>query len=155
MDDFMPNVSEQQLLDLADDFIQTASNRHSALEGIVGLLYSNYKHYTWTGIYLVQNGELKIGPYRGEPTPHETIPIGRGICGAAVKEKKTIIVPDVATDDRYLACSITTKSEIVVPIFKNDQVIGEIDIDSDIPDAFSERDKMLLEKLADSLSRLF
>jgi L-methionine (R)-S-oxide reductase len=155
MDDFMPTVNEQQLLAMADDFIQTAGSRNSALEGVVGLLHSNYRHFSWTGIYVLDNGELKLGPYRGDPTPHTKIPLEKGICGAAVRERKTIIVPDVAMDNRYLACSTTTRSEIVVPIFKGDNIVGEIDIDSDLPDAFADRDRQILELVATRLSEIF
>lgn len=155
MANFMPTVNEQQLLAMADDFIKTASSQHSALEGVVGLLSSNYKHFTWTGIYILNDGELKLGPYRGDPSPHLTIPIGQGICGAAVRERKTIIVPDVSSDSRYLVCSASTKSEIVVPIIKGEKIVGEIDIDSDNPDAFAEHDRKILEMIADKLSKVF
>jgi len=155
MDNFMPSVNEQQLLGLVDDFIQTASSRHSALEGVVGLLASNYRHFNWTGIYILDNGILKLGPYRGEPSPHVAIPVDNGICGTAVREGKTIVVPDVSADSRYLACSIRTKSEIVVPIFKDSKIVGEIDIDSDNLDAFKEVDQRILELVAKKLSGLF
>lgn len=155
MDDFMPDVNEQQLLDMVDDFIHTASSRHSALEAVVGLLASNYKHFNWTGIYILEDGELNLGPYRGDPSPHVKIPIGKGICGAAVREEKTIVVPDVKADNRYLACSVSTKSEIVVPIFKNGEVVGELDIDSDDINAFNERDRKILEKVAEKIATLF
>jgi putative methionine-R-sulfoxide reductase with GAF domain len=155
MDNFMPSVNDQQLLGLVDDFIQTGGNRYSALERVVGLLASNYKHYNWTGIYILDNGVLKLGPYRGEPSPHVVIPVDTGICGAAVREGRTIVVPDVNADSRYLACSIKTKSEIVVPIFKAGKVVAEIDIDSDNPDAFKEADQRLLELVAEKLGELF
>jgi len=154
MDNFMPTVNERQLLNMVDDFIQTASNQYSALEGVVGLLASNYKHFSWTGIYVLADGVLKLGPYRGEPSPHDVIPIENGICGAAVRERKTIVVPDVNADERYLACSTSTKSEIVVPIFKDDQIVGEIDIDSDAPNAFTEHDRKVLEMVARKISRV-
>jgi GAF domain-containing protein len=155
MDTFMPVVNEHRLLCMVSDFIQTARSRYSAMEAVVRLLASNYKHFNWTGIYLLEDGVLKLGPYQGDPSPHDVIPIERGICGAAVREGKTIVVPDVNADDRYLACSITTKSEIVVPIKKGDQIIGEIDIDSDMHDAFTEYDQKILEQVAFRLAELF
>jgi GAF domain-containing protein len=94
-----------------------------------------------------------LGPYRGKPSPHTRIVLGRGICGAAATEKATIIVGDVNADPRYLACSIETKSEIVVPIMDGDRVLGEIDIDSDRPAAFGEADRQLLEAVAARLAR--
>lgn len=155
MDDFMPNVNDEQLLSLVDDFIQTASSHHSALEAVVGLLASNYKHFNWTGIYIFEDGVLKLGPFRGVPSPHATIQTDKGICGASFREKSTVVVPDVKSDPRFLACSPSTKSEIVVPIFKNEEVVAEIDVDSDYPDAFSEIDKKVLEEVASRLSQLF
>jgi GAF domain-containing protein len=104
--------------------------------------------YTWVGIYLLDGEELVLGPYLGKPSPHTRIPLGRGICGAAATEKATIIVDDVNADPRYLACSIETKSEIVVPIIHDGQVLGEIDIDSDRPAAFGPADRTLLETVA-------
>ena len=155
MDDFMPSVNQHQLLGMVNDFIETATSRHSALEGVIGLLASNYKHFNWAGIYILDEGVLRLGPYRGDPSPHVTIPVENGICGAAVREGKTIIVPDVNADSRYLACSVSTKSEIVVPIFKDGKIVGEIDIDSDNPDAFREEDQRILEMVADKLGELF
>jgi L-methionine (R)-S-oxide reductase len=119
-----------------------------ALEETVKVLKMQVPHYTWVGIYLLEGDELVLGPYLGKPSPHTRIPLGRGICGAAATEKATIIVDDVNADPRYLACSIETKSEIVVPIMQGDTVVGEIDIDSDQPAAFGEDDRMLLEEVA-------
>jgi len=152
---FMPAVNNQQLLATVDNFIQTAKSKCSALEGVVGLLSSNYKHFAWTGIYILDDGMLKLGPYRGNPSSNVEIPVGKGICGAAVKEDKTIIVPDVKADPRFLVYSIATKSEIVVPIRKDGVIVGEIDIDSDDSDAFTEDDRKVLELVADKLSKLF
>ena len=82
----------------------------------VAVLKDAIPEYTWVGIYLLDGDELVLGPFLGKPSPHTRIPLGRGICGAAATEKATIIVDDVNADPRYLACSIETKSEIVVPI---------------------------------------
>ena len=156
MDEYMPIINEQQLINIADDFIKTSSSRMSALDGVVGLLAANFRHFTWTGIYLYDSGALKLGPYRGDPSPHTTIPLDKGICGAAFRERKTIIIADVSADPRFLACSLSTKSEIVVPIFDSKgNPVGEIDIDSDLPNAFGETDKAMLEKIAGCLSQLF
>ncbi len=104
--------------------------------------------YTWVGIYLLRDGELVLGPFLGKPSPHTRIPVGRGICGAAAAEKQTIVVDDVNADERYLACSLETRSEIVVPIMRGDLVIGEVDVDSDRAAAFGPKDRALLEAVA-------
>jgi len=91
---------------------------------------------------------LVLGPYTGDPTPHVRIPVTQGICGAAVATGQTVIVDDVNADPRYLSCSIKTKSEIVVPIYAHNRVIGEIDIDSHDPAAFTEADRTFLEAAA-------
>jgi putative methionine-R-sulfoxide reductase with GAF domain len=156
MDEYMPTIGESQLLGLIDDFIKTSRNLTSALDGVVSLLAANFKHYTWTGIYLYDSGVLKLGPYRGAPSPHTTIELDKGICGAAFREQQTVVVDDVNADPRFLACSLTTRSEIVVPIFDSKgNPVGEIDIDSDTPAAFGQSDKEILEKVAARLGRLF
>ena len=120
----------------------------SAMEAAVQTLKDRIPDYTWVGIYLLEGDELVLGPFRGKPSPHTRIPLGRGICGAAATEKTTIIVDDVNADPRYLACSVETRSEIVVPIMKGADVLGEIDIDSDTPAAFDQRDRQMLETVA-------
>jgi len=119
-----------------------------ALRAAVEALKRAVPRYTWMGIYVLEGGELVLGPYLGKPSPHTRIPIGKGICGAAAREGHTIIVPDVNADPRYLACSLETRSEIVVPIYRDGSVIGEIDIDSDLPGAFGAADRELLESAA-------
>lgn len=113
---------------------------------------------SWTGIYLLDGAVLQLGPFVGAPTEHVRIPLGAGICGAAASEAATIVVDDVADDPRYLACFVSTRSEIVVPIFAGGEppggVIGEIDIDSDVPAAFDTADRVYLEEVAALLGRL-
>jgi L-methionine (R)-S-oxide reductase len=130
--------------------IETAIERDPAraMEETVRLLAAEMPGYSWVGIYLLDGEELVLGPFVGKPSPHTRIPLGRGICGAAATEKATIIVDDVNADPRYLACSLETKSEIVVPILLRGEVLGEIDIDSDRPAAFGDADRVLLEKVA-------
>jgi len=108
--------------------------------------------YAWVGIYLLDGDDLVLGPYRGKPSPHTRIPLGRGICGAAATSRATIIVDDVNSDPRYLACSIETQSEIVVPIMRGGEVLGEIDIDSTSRAAFGPADRDLLEAVATLLA---
>jgi len=123
-----------------------------ALERAVFEIKAAMPDYTWVGIYLLQDGELVLGPFLGKPSPHTRIPVGRGICGAAAAEKQTLVVDDVSADERYLACSLDTRSEIVVPIMRGDRVLGEIDIDSDRAAAFGGKDRALLEAMAAMLS---
>jgi L-methionine (R)-S-oxide reductase len=134
--------------------IAQARDGLNAMRETITLLKTRLPHYTWAGIYLLEGDELVLGPYLGKPSPHTRIPLGRGICGAAATERATIVVDDVNSDPRYLACSIETKSEIVVPIMTADgnRVIGEIDIDSDRPAAFGAADRELLEAVAAALA---
>jgi L-methionine (R)-S-oxide reductase len=119
-----------------------------AMENAIRTLKQDLPDYTWIGIYLLDGNELVLGPFLGKPSPHTRIPLGRGICGAAAAEKATIIVDDVNRDPRYLACSVETRSEIVVPIMHDADVLGEIDVDSDRAAAFGSRDRELLEQVA-------
>jgi GAF domain-containing protein len=154
-DEYINDSTADQIIGTADDFIKTASNARSAMEGIVGLLKAGCPKYDWVGIYLLADDlTLKLGPFRGEPSPHTVIPIDKGICGAAVREGRTIVVPDVNADPRFLACSLSTKSEIVVPIKRKGKILGEIDIDSDALDAFGENDRKMLEAIAKKLAQL-
>jgi L-methionine (R)-S-oxide reductase len=131
--------------------LAASSDRLAAMTGVVTILKEDPR-YTWVGIYLLEGDELVLGPYLGKPSPHTRIPLGRGICGAAATSRATIIVDDVNNDPRYLACSIETQSEIVVPIMRGDQVLGEIDIDSDGRGTFGPPDQHLLEAVAARLS---
>jgi len=118
------------------------------LDKIAAALHENFPHYTGVYIYLLEGETLVLGPYRGRPTEHMHIPIGKGICGRAARVKHTVVVDDVNADAEYIACSLQTRSEIVVPILLGDEVLGEIDIDSDIPSAFDARDRAFLEEIA-------
>src|SRR6476659_5533374 len=142
----------QRTLATVDDAVRAAGDPQHVMERVVEILKREMPHYTWVGIYLVEGDELVLGPFLGKPSPHTRIPIGRGICGAAVQERQTIVVDDVNADARYLACSLETKSEIVVPIMNGRRVLGEIDIDSDQPAAFGPADTALLESVASRLA---
>jgi L-methionine (R)-S-oxide reductase len=123
----------------------------SLQNGIVESISQHLPHYNWTGFYMLDPADpetLVVGPYVGDPTPHVRIPVTQGICGAAVATGETVIVDDVNADPRYLSCSINTKSEIVVPIYARGNVIGEIDIDSHDPAAFTQADRLFLEEVA-------
>jgi GAF domain-containing protein len=132
--------------------VESSRDADEAMRSAVALLKAQVPHYTWVGIYRLEGDALVLGPFLGKPSPHTRIPLGRGICGAAAAERQTIVVDDVHTDPRYLACSLDTKSEIVVPIMRGDVVLGEIDIDSDRPAAFGAEDRALLEPVAEALA---
>ncbi|MFX0558507.1 GAF domain-containing protein [Maribacter sp. CXY002] len=117
------------------------------LQAICDLLKENVAYYDWVGFYF-KNGEkdeLKLGPYSGEPTDHTIIPFGKGICGQVAVSNQNFVVPDVKAQDNYIACSITVKAEIVVPLFVNGKNVGQIDIDSNTPDPFTRSDERFLE----------
>jgi len=127
-------------------------NNSNVLKNVVNYLFEKFNHYNWVGIYFVEGKDLVLGPWKGpHATEHTRIPIGKGICGSAAANGKTEVINNVSSDDRYLACFVTTKSEIVVPIKKNDKILGEIDIDSDKREAFTKKDEIFLEKIADML----
>jgi L-methionine (R)-S-oxide reductase len=148
----MTDIDREQLLIAIRSAIAAAPNANAAMQQAVRLLKDGVPLYTWVGIYLIDGEELVLGPFLGKPSPHTRIPLGRGICGAAATEKTTIIVDDVNADPRYLACSIETRSEIVVPIMNGSDVLGEIDIDSDQHAAFGADDRALLEETASLLA---
>lgn len=128
------------------------TDRTQAMTRAIEILKARVPDYTWVGIYELFGNELVLGPFIGKPSPHTHIPLGRGICGAAAAEKATIVVDDVNADPRYLACSLEARSEIVVPIMRGCDVLGEIDIDSNRHAAFGPEDKRLLEIVAAVLS---
>ena len=148
----MTDIDPGDLTTAIGSAVAAAPTIESAMQQVVRLLKDAVPYYTWVGIYVVEGNELVLGPFIGKPSPHTHIPLGRGICGAAAAEKATIIVDDVHSDPRYLACSVDTKSEIVVPIMRGNDVLGEIDIDSDRPAAFGEADKNMLESVAAMLA---
>ena len=153
-----PAVSpHHRLLDDITTAIEAEPDANRAMATTVGMLKDRMPDYTWVGIYLLDGNELVLGPFLGKPSPHTRIPLGMGICGAAATDEATIVVDDVNADPRYLACSTDTRSEIVVPIMRPrangmNEVLGEIDVDSDRPAAFDTSDKELLEAIAGLLA---
>jgi GAF domain-containing protein len=129
----------------------TAPSLDTLQEGVAAALAEQLSGYDWVGFYMLDPKDretLVLGRFVGEPTTHVRIPVTEGICGAAVAAGETVIVDDVNADPRYLSCSISTKSEIVVPIYVHGTVAGEIDIDSHNPAAFAEADRQFLEVAA-------
>ena len=126
------------------------------LQSICDTLYK-IKNYDWVGFYF-KNGtknELKLGPFSGEATDHKIIPFGKGICGQVAVSNSNFVVQDVSEQDNYISCGWKVKSEIVVPIFVNNENIGQIDIDSHTANPFTDQDEELLEFVCEKVSTLF
>ncbi|MGM5629811.1 GAF domain-containing protein [Apibacter raozihei] len=139
-----------------DIILESSIDTIDKLQKICQLLYDEIDYYNWVGFYF-KNGdkdELKLGPYVGAATDHIIIPFGKGICGQVAVSNETFMVQDVNEQDNYLSCSIDTKSEIVVPIFKNGNNIGQIDIDSHKINPFTLDDRTFLENLCEKLGLL-
>jgi L-methionine (R)-S-oxide reductase len=139
-----------------DRLNQAAGSVEDFMWETVKLLHDRMLKYNWVGFYMLEDkpssvGQprmLALGPFQGAMTPHTRIPLNQGICGAAATMGKTIVVDDVNLDNRYLACSTETKSEIVVPVFIRNRVVGELDVDSHFPAAFGDEDRKLVEYCA-------
>jgi GAF domain-containing protein len=149
----MPALTPEMnsLLSRLRELAATAPSLNVLEKSIVEAIAKELPHYNWTGFYWLDPDDaetLVLGAFNGEPTPHVRIPISEGICGAAAASGETVVVDDVNADPRYLSCSIRTKSEIVVPIRAHGKVVGEIDIDSHTPAAFTEADRAFLEEAA-------
>ena len=153
-------MSDKSILDklLAeiDRLVSSGLSRDETLLRVCQLLESSVDYYDWVGFYLVEGEkELVLGPFAGEPTEHVRIAFGIGICGQAAQRKETFLIQDVSCETNYLSCSPKVKAEIVVPIFKNGRVVGELDIDSHQLSPFSDEDRDFLEQICRSLSGLF
>ncbi|HTW59865.1 MAG TPA: GAF domain-containing protein [Terriglobales bacterium] len=122
------------------------------MQKMVKLLHDRMLKYNWVGFYMLEPGAqppmLVLGAFDGAMTPHTRIPLNQGICGAAASSGQTVVVDDVSKDPRYLACSLETKSEIVVPVFAHGKVVGELDIDSHFPAAFTLEHQTLVQHCA-------
>jgi L-methionine (R)-S-oxide reductase len=150
----MANLVFHDIVSEIQRFTETAKDLTSLQELCVERIAERLPDYNWVGFYMLDPDDeniLVLGPYRGAPTEHVRIPVTEGICGAAVAQGETVIVEDVSADPRYLACSLDTKSEIVVPIRAKGKIIGEIDIDSHALNAFGADDRRFLEKCAEVL----
>jgi putative methionine-R-sulfoxide reductase with GAF domain len=140
---------------ICDELHEMAAEPPDAiLHRAVQRIHEHGDAYDWVGIYLLGGDQLILHSFIGKPTEHLRIPVGRGVCGAAVAEDRDINVPDVTAVEDYLTCSPETRSEIVVLIKHDDRIIGQIDIDSDTPAAFGENDERELRLIADALGEL-
>ena len=137
-----------------EDIVASNKGIEEKLLQICELLEANISYYNWVGFYF-RNGdkkELKLGPYVGAPTNHTIIPFGKGICGQVAVSNENFVVPDVNAQDNYIACNFTVKSEIVIPIFVNGENIGQIDIDSNTIDPFTNKDEVFLEFVCEKVA---
>jgi GAF domain-containing protein len=131
---------------------QAAPTAQQLMQSMVKLLHERMLKYNWVGFYMLEPGAqppmLVLGAFEGAMTPHTRIPLNQGICGAAASSGQTVVVDDVNSDPRYLACSLETKSEIVVPVFVRGKVVGELDIDSHFAAAFTPDHQDLVQHCA-------
>ena len=147
-------TAQQELAKELSTIAGAAESVDDLMSIIVGRLQERLRHFDWVGFYMIEKGRpgedpvLVLGPYVGAVTQHTRIPLNQGICGAAASSGHTVVIDDVGKDPRYLACSIETKSEIVAPVFVKGEVVGEIDIDSHTPAAFTPDDRQLVEHCA-------
>ncbi len=136
--------------------VKESTATEDTLLNLCTLLKSEVPYYDWVGFYF-KNGdkkELKLGPYAGAPTDHTIIPFGKGICGQVAVSNQNFVVPDVKAQDNYIACSISVKSEIVVPIFVDGENVGQIDIDSNTLNPFTKNDEDFLEFVCTKVATL-
>ncbi len=145
-----PLESDHKLLSLISAFLKVEnSSMETKLTEICVLLKQEIKTYDWVGFYF-SNHETKtlhLIAFAGIPTDHTTIPFGKGICGQVAVSNKNFVVDDVSAQENYIACNINVKSEIVIPILVNNSNIGQIDIDSNTANAFTQKDVLFLEQL--------
>ena len=136
---------------------EAATTAPVLMHAVCKLLHERMLKYNWVGFYMLEPGTqppvLVLEAFVGAMTPHTRIPLNQGICGAAASSGKTIVVDDVSKDSRYLACSLETKSEIVVPVFVNGKVAGELDIDSHFAAAFGVEDQKLVQYCAEIVGK--
>ncbi|OIQ21951.1 GAF domain-containing protein [Lacinutrix sp. MedPE-SW] len=149
-------IFEKLKTEIETILLDNNKSKDEQLLNICEVLETNIEYYNWVGFYF-KNGdknELKLGPYVGEPTDHTIIPFGKGICGQVAVSNENFVVPDVAAQDNYIACSITVKAEIVIPIFVNGENVGQIDIDSNTPDPFTDEDERFLEFVCAKVAKI-
>lgn len=144
----------EQLIPEVEALIKDVGNHVGALANVSALFHSSFLHYFWCGFYIVSGDNLELGPFQGDVACY-TIKNGRGVCGKAWEEKQTIVVPNVLQFPGHIACSSKSRSEIVVPVFKGDDIVAVIDVDSKGYSAFDDIDKAGLEKIARIISQLF
>jgi L-methionine (R)-S-oxide reductase len=148
-------ITGDEIVSRVEQVVNSDAPRDEVLREAVRILKQERDHYNWVGIYLLEGDTLVLHNYIGKPTEHTRIAVGQGVCGTAVAERANQIVGDVTKLDNYLACSLETRAEIVVLIRRGSEIFGQIDIDSDSANVFTEEDESLLSRVADSLARRF
>jgi len=141
----------EELLHEFQEFSKTAATASSVMERIAQRLHEKMARYNWVGFYMVDPANsdiLLVGSYVGSFTPNARIPLNTGLCGAAATSGKVVVVQDVSKDSRYLAGSSLVKSEIVVPIYANKKLAGELDIESYFADTFTKPEQEFVEACA-------
>jgi len=149
----MPTATRiEEIRDEVTELARTVPTAQELMQAMVKLLHERMLKYNWVGFYMLEPGAkppmLVLGAFEGAMTPHTRIPLNQGICGAAASSGQTVVVDDVSKDPRYLACSLETKSEIVVPVFVHGKVVGELDIDSHFAAAFTSEHQELVQHCA-------
>ena len=142
----------KMLCKLLEGLTQDVPHKIANLANASALLWQELPNLNWAGFYLLEGDTLILGPFQGKPACIE-IPVGKGVCGTAVKENRTLVVPDVHQFPGHIACDCASNSEIVVPIYKNGEIIGVLDIDSPLFDRFSEEDRVGLEAFVKALEK--
>lgn len=154
----MPMLEGTRVVDRLDEAHREGASRDELLRAAVREIEKSEDHFDWVGVYLLEEDDtLVLHNYIGRPTDHDRIPVGKGVCGEAVAEGRDINVPDVRERENYLACSAETRSELVVLIRDgaDGEIHGQVDLDSDEPEAFDERDERELRVVADWIAELF
>jgi len=146
-----------ELLDEVRKVVAGKGDEWGRLRAVCDLLYESVEHYDWVGFYIAEEGGkvLVLGPYRGKPTEHIKIEVGRGVCGRVAQSKQPVIIDDVSEEKDYLACDPEVRSEIAVPVFKAGEFVAELDIDSRQASAFGEDDLHFLRQVAALVAPLF
>ncbi len=149
------NIEEKEenyemLYDSMKALIEDEKDWIANLANVSALLFNHLEKVNWAGFYLMKEGELVLGPFQGKPACIR-IEVGSGVCGSAVEDRKTYVVDNVHQFEGHIACDAASNSEIVVPLFYEDQIIGVLDIDSPVKSNFDDIDKKYLEKMVNHL----
>ncbi len=130
------------------------ASRKELLELVATKIRAAGSPYSGVYMYMLHGDELVLEAFDGRPTDHTRIPVGEGMCGRAVAERRDLNIPDVTQAEGYLSCSVETRSELVVLVRRHDEILGQIDIDSDVPNGFDEAEEHAVREVADALAAL-